>query len=242
MGRHRVIVAEPAVEADGYLLLASGDDDKSISAFVGGGGIYAVEHAVQADAPESRNVALIQADVDDLEAAGVDGDVLDEAQTRRDQFQSPAAVKPAVDSAVAGQGGPAPVGQQVAGSKLIALGDVVRVFLFLPSLADSAEDLVPNGFVHAQGGADVMAGAFGLGAVVQSHIVGFSLEGVHSAGLEGVARLEAAGQQPGPSQRPHLRHQFPVGCQQGHLDVGALHLTLNQYQGGIYVCRRCRLA
>ena len=44
-GRHRVVVAQPAVEADGHFALAASDDDKGVSAVAGSGGVDPVEEA-----------------------------------------------------------------------------------------------------------------------------------------------------------------------------------------------------
>ena len=42
--RHRIVVAQPAVESDRHLILATGDDNGSVDTVSGGGGVGPVEH------------------------------------------------------------------------------------------------------------------------------------------------------------------------------------------------------
>jgi hypothetical protein len=60
-------------------------------------------------------------------------------------------------------------GRQVTGAEFSVGWDAAALFQLAAPFADAAVQSVPDSFVHAQGGADVMTAALGLHAVVQSH-------------------------------------------------------------------------
>ena len=63
-----------------------------------------------------------------------------------------------------------PSGEQVAGVKLPGQGDGVPLPQLHTPCVDVFKELVPAFAIHSQGGADVVAGSFGLVDVVQTHV------------------------------------------------------------------------
>ena len=132
------------------------EDEVGIASVRRDGRVDAVEQPVEADALVALEVGLAQADVDHLHASRVIGCTLYDAKAVHEDFGPLLRGESPVYAVASGQ--LAPTGQQVAGLQLPAAGHVEVALHRRAPVQDAPVQAVPPLGVHAQGGADVVAG------------------------------------------------------------------------------------
>lgn len=172
---HRVVAAQPFVSADHHLVGFLPEDEEGVAAVVVGGGVDAVEEAVQGYPAVRRRFVHVQANVDNSHAAGLHGKVLDDAQSAPDDLRRLTGCGLRVAAAATGRGGGRGAVPQFAGMQPTVGRNAVALFQVPAPVTDAAVKPVPGPSVHAQGGKDVAAADLGLHHVVDFH--GFLLVG-----------------------------------------------------------------